>query len=708
MPIPFHNTNRVGHPDTIAWLRLVEAQDGWDARAALFETSAQGEPLGFSVACMAASARAVALPNAAEQSAASSLTGVLLRASTATPTLLFGLAEEIPAEAFDDQNTAVPSCRVCLPTPAAAMRGGQPDDRRRQMLWSDDPPSPASAAGAVFDEIMRWDDPFEPLERAAKGLAEAFDDPRVRALTDVPGLGTLITLLPRAETAGRRAARGTAPATRGSAAARGLAPRSTNTMERGLVARLWTVLASPRTVASQGPTNTRPAWPNDLMPFQRDGVRALIEMDRLLLSDDMGLGKTVQAVAALRILRMRGEIGPCLVVAPASVLDQWRREIARWAPELSAIIIRGPADDRAWQWKGEKDIMLASYDVLRSDAGGLATPRAPRQAWDVVVLDEAQRIKNRNDTSEAAKSIPRVRSWALTGTPIENHEEELASIMEFVDHDEGTPRKRYRPGAALQLRHGELQLRRKKGDVLNELPPKLETKLLIPLHRQQRESYEKAEREGIIYLKSLGAEVGIGHVLELITRLKQICNADPRTGASNKLDDIRNKLRILTAQGHKALVFSQYTGDTSGVAAAANHLREFDPLTLTGEVPLEQRSAVIDRFKTGTLHKALIVSLRVGGLGLNLQEASYVFHLDRWWNPAVERQAEDRTHRLGQTVKVNVIKYTCKDTIEERIDRILERKQALFDRLVDDVSMDLSARMSREELLGLFALDEPA
>ena len=140
------------------------------------------------------------------------------------------------------------------------------------------------------------------------------------------------------------------------------------------------------------------------------------------------------------------------------------------------------------------------------------------------------------------------------------------------------------------------------------------------------------------------------------------------------------------------------------MAAAANYLREFNPLTFTGETPQNERAAVIERFKTCGEHKVLVISLRAGGLGLNLQEASYVFHLDRWWNPAVERQAEDRTHRIGQTVKVNVIKYSCTGTIEERIDRILERKQGLFDQLVDDVSLNLSTQMSREELSGLFGL----
>ena len=160
----------------------------------------------------------------------------------------------------------------------------------------------------------------------------------------------------------------------------------------------------------------------------------------------------------------------------------------------------------------------------------------------------------------------------------------------------------------------------------------------------------------------------------------------------------------MTAQGHKALVFSQYTNDVSGVAAAARYLREFSPLTLTGDTPQQQRAAVIDRFKTHDEHKVMVLSLRAGGLGLNLQEASYVFHLDRWWNPAIERQAEDRSHRIGQAVKVNVIKYSCVGTIEERIDQILERKQGLFDQLIDDVSLDLSTQMSREELLGLFGL----
>ena len=698
MPVPCHDISGTGSPGAVGWLRFVGAPGGRGVRAALFETSVRGDPLGFSFGF---SFDRTARQDATGENALLSLTKSLFRSSAATPALLFGLADEMPSRRFDTLRIELPFCRVhpASVAPKDAAAGMAPDGPG--MLWVTGPPAPESGAGRILAGIMRWDDPFEPLQRAARGLAEAFTDPRVQALTTISGLRTVIALPPRLEDNGMQVARTSAtPAPAPVAAVEEHA-------EPGLSERLWAVLAAPRPALppSPPPPDKQLGWPCALMPFQHDGVQALVSLERLLLSDDMGLGKTVQAIAALRILRVRGEIESCLVVAPAGVLDQWRRELARWAPELSAIIIRGSADDRAWQWRAGTDVTLVSYDLMRSDAGLLAACRAPVGLWDVVVLDEAQKIKNRNDTSEAAKSIPRTRSWALTGTPIENDEEELASIMEFVGHDQGRPRQRYRPGAALQLRHAELQLRRKKEDVLDELPPKLETRLLIPLHREQRESYEKAEREGIVYLRSLGAEVGVRHVLELITRLKQICNADPRTGVSSKLDDIADRLETLAAQGHKALVFSQYTSNTAGVAAAANHLRSFNPLTLTGDMPAERRADIINRFKAGDTHKALLISLRAGGLGLNLQEASYVFHLDRWWNPALERQAEDRTHRMGQTVKVNVLKYTCEDTIEERIDRILERKQALFERLVDDVSMDLSTRMSRNELLGLFGLE---
>jgi SNF2 family DNA or RNA helicase len=444
------------------------------------------------------------------------------------------------------------------------------------------------------------------------------------------------------------------------------------------------------------------------MPFQIDGVKELIGRDRMLLADDMGLGKTLQAIAAIRILAVKRSIESALIVVPASLLDQWRRELSRWAPELRAIIIRGAPVDRSWQWAAEVHVALVSYETLLSDFRSSSQSPPRSKIWDLVVLDEAQRIKNRNDTSNTIKQIRRKRSWALTGTPLENDLDDLASIIEFVDQGELVSTNHYTPGVELLERHRELQLRRRKLEVLDQLPPKRVTKIAIPLHSRQRESYDQAERDGVVYLKALGIDLRVQHVLELITRLKQICNADPKTGDSAKLEDIRERLAILRHEGNRAIIFSQYTDETFGVRAIAKELREFNPLSFTGDMTGSERDAIISLFKSDNSHTVLALSLRAGGLGLNLQEASYVFHVDRWWNPAIERQAEDRSHRYGQVVPVNVVKYTCIDTVEERIDNILERKQRLFDEVIDDVSVDVASRLNSEELFGLFGLEVPA
>jgi SNF2 family DNA or RNA helicase len=473
------------------------------------------------------------------------------------------------------------------------------------------------------------------------------------------------------------------------------APRSR--LEHVLFASLRTRLGSP------GPL----AWPSSLFGFQATGIEALLQHPALLLADDMGLGKTVQAIAAMRMLVLCGRVDSALVVVRAGLVTQWRRELQRWAPELRVAMIRGPASDRVWQWTIPAHVYVVGYETLRSDF--TENPQSPprRRVWDLVILDEAQAIKNRNaEVSGKCKRLERQRAWALTGTPLENAEDDLASVMEFVTpHAEGATPLRLGPGSALRARHQSLQLRRKKGDVLTQLPPKMTTRVALTLEGEQRVSYDRAEREGIMRLRAQGQSVRIESVLELIIRLKQICNFCPATGRSAKLDDMGARLHTLVEEGHRALVFSQFTDDRHGVRAIAAALGDLNPLAYTGDLNSAERDRVLAAFKADDSHKMLVVSLRAGGQGLNLQEASYVFHFDRWWNPAVEHQAEDRSHRLGQTMPVHVYTYTCEGTIEERIERILQEKQALFNLLVDDVSIDLRSAFSAEELFGLFGLE---
>ncbi len=648
----------------MGWLRFEPLRNKKVIYVSLYESKLNGDPLSFILTRTDYSG--------ISGLGLSSLIGHLVQSCKYSPMFLLGQEGDLPDEVEDNLSPEIPM-GLALRENVGYSTGENPKAFFDQLTWTTKEPAEGSPEKRCLQEVFRTTNPWDMLERTGEALYFALSRPGISTLSSISGFLAPISLL--------------------------------SGTDSGISSALWQILAKPDLPEVKNLGYSSLHWPSDLMPYQSEGVKALTNLHRLLLADDMGLGKTVQVIAAIRILRKQKQIRSSLVITPASILDQWRDEFYRWAPELDAIIIQGSSQERGWKWHAGSEVTLVSYDVLRHDGKFLETFRSTHNPWDVVVLDEAQKIKNSNITSEIVKKQPRLRSWALTGTPLENREKELASIIEFVDHVGKTSRKHFIPGSKLRKRHRELQLRRKKSDVLKELPPKLETKLTIPLHPDQQKSYIRAEQEGIVYLKSLGKDVEIHHILALITRLKQICNFDPITGASSKMDNIAERLNTLTEQGHRALIFSQYKSPYSGVLAATKQLKDFHPLFLTGDTPVENRSAVVDKFKKNGLHKVLIISLKVGGTGLNLQEASYVFHLDRWWNPAVERQAEDRSHRMGQSVKVNVIKYNCKYTIEERIDEIIMQKQELFDTLIDDVSLDLSARLSLKELLGLFDLD---
>lgn len=447
-------------------------------------------------------------------------------------------------------------------------------------------------------------------------------------------------------------------------------------------------------------------WPAALLPYQLVGVETLIGKPKVLLADDMGLGKTIQVLAALRILFCRGEIQRALVVAPASLLRNWARETSRWAPELMVRIVSAPSQERAALWRWPAHIYIVSYETLREDVSPTHVTPATENVWDVVILDEASKIKNRESrAAQATKLLPRIRAWALTGTPIENRVDDVHSILEFLLGDRDKPVALSPGRERLRELLGELLLRRKKSEVLAELPPKTVETLLLSLSPSQQEAYDRAEREGVVQLRKLGGTITITHVLELITRLKQICNIDPVSGDSAKLDDIKTRLETLCDEGHRALVFTQFTDASFGVEMVRGQLAKYDPLIYTGAMSMAAKAAAETAFQSRAKHKVLILSLRAGGLGLNLQSASFVFHLDRWWNPAIEDQAEARAHRMGQLLPVTVYRYVCANTIEERIERILEEKRAIFSNVIDDESLDITRTLTRSEIFGLFGLE---
>ena len=434
--------------------------------------------------------------------------------------------------------------------------------------------------------------------------------------------------------------------------------------------------------------------------YQLEGVAFLYPRVSAVLADEMGLGKTMQAITAMRLLLHAGEIQNVLLVCPKPLVSNWQREFGMWAPELPVAIIEGDQAKRQWQWNlADVPVKIANYELLMRDRD-LVTD--PRRSFDLVVLDESQRIKNRaGTTSEVVRSIGRGRSWALTGTPVENSPDDLVGIFEFVApgqlHREMKPRAMGRAVA-------DYILRRTKDRVLTELPPKLFRDADVELNAEQRQTYTMAEEEGVLRLTQLGEGATIQHVFELVLRLKQICNFDPATGQSSKLERLVADLEEVAASGQKAIVFSQWVATLD---VLAERLEQFGICQYHGKVPPKKRDAVIEQFQRDKRKHVILMSYGAGSVGLNLQFCSYVFLYDRWWNPAVEDQAINRAHRIGAAGPVTVTRFLTIDTIEERINQVLEEKRELFDTIFSDAETHRSLGFTQQEIFGLFKLRCP-
>ncbi|MEU4230486.1 DEAD/DEAH box helicase [Nonomuraea sp. NPDC026600] len=455
-----------------------------------------------------------------------------------------------------------------------------------------------------------------------------------------------------------------------------------------------------------------------LRPYQERGLAWLSFLSELglggVLADDMGLGKTVTTLALL--VHERSET-PTLLVCPMSLVGNWQREAARFAPGLRVYVHHGSGRDA--QAIGDADLVITTYGTAQRD---LETLRGVE--WRRVVCDEAQAIKNSGTLqSQAVRAIPTGTRLALTGTPVENHLAELWSIMEFANPGLLGSRSRFRTRFqepiearqdeqavhALKRATGPFVLRRLKTDksIISDLPEKMEVKEWCLLTPEQASLYQAVVDD---MLGKIDDSEGIerrGLVLAAMAKLKQVCNHPAHllkdgsllSGRSGKLARLEQLAEEIVAEGEKALVFTQYSEFGTMLQPYLAQRLDRPVLWLHGGLPKKTRDRLVDRFQHDDEPMLFLLSLKAAGVGLNLTAANHVIHVDRWWNPAVEDQATDRAFRIGQRKNVQVRKLICAGTLEERVDEMIERKKSLAERVVgtgEDWLTDLSTGELRE------------
>ena len=426
----------------------------------------------------------------------------------------------------------------------------------------------------------------------------------------------------------------------------------------------------------------------ELYPFQRQGVEWLSDKRGAILADDMGLGKTVQVVAAMRLLFNRAMLRSALVVCPKGLVATWERELGRWAPELGVAILTPPAQIREDAWKvvaGRSHVLLTNYEQLRHPPAILR-----KNAPDLLVADEAHRLRNRDAriTSGSFQLNPG-RFWALTGTPLERDLEDLATLLSLVAPTKFAPADGKLHPSSLRSRARPYVLRRRKREVLEELPPVLDTVEMLDLSGAQ----ERAYRDTVKQYRRRGEK---GGELALLTRLQALCDIDPESRESCKAERVLHLLGRIREQREKAVVFSHRL-------EALRELRhqitkrwgEEAGILLVGEMDSVERERAVTQFRNSDAALALLASTRIGGEGLTLVEANHVFLFNQWWNPSANDQARDRVVRIGQRRKVRVYRFCCRGTIEEALERILNSKRELFDDAIERLAQNENAAWTR-------------
>jgi len=471
-----------------------------------------------------------------------------------------------------------------------------------------------------------------------------------------------------------------------------------------------------------------------LRPYQQEGVNWLWLLSQLglgaCLADDMGLGKTMQIISLLLVLKKRPSEQPSLLVLPASLIGNWKAELERFAPSLRCRFIHGSQ-------LGKEDMAALSEDpsalqhvdlVLTTYATLMRQEWLQQREWRLLVLDEAQAIKN--PAARQTKAVKRLRAQsriALTGTPVENRLSDLWSLFDFLNPGllgsatrfkgfvkalSGRQSNQYAP---LRNLVSPYILRRLKTDrsIISDLPEKTEVSAYCGLSRAQATLYQQAVKQ---MAKAIENEDGIkrrGLVLSYLLRFKQICNHpsqllgddayDPKK--SGKFQRLAELCEEIASRQEKLLIFTQFREMTGPLADFLTRQFGRPGLVLHGGTAIKQRQKLVARFQDEEGPPFFVLSLKAGGTGLNLTQASHVIHFDRWWNPAVENQATDRAFRIGQKRNVLVHKFVCRGTVEEKIDALIEEKTALADELLEGGADTLLTEMDDEALLGLVSLD---
>ena len=474
-----------------------------------------------------------------------------------------------------------------------------------------------------------------------------------------------------------------------------------------------------------------------LRPYQVKGLSWLVFLKEFglgaCLADDMGLGKTIQLIALLLHERKneKAKPGPTLLVCPMSVVGNWQREVERFAPSLRVMVHHGPTRFTGRNFKREakkNDLVISTYALAYRDQETFSAVH-----WENIGLDEAQNIKNPSARqTQAVRKLKANHRIALTGTPVENRLSELWSIMEFLNpgylrsaKDFSTnfalPIEKYHnPQRAQSLRRiiQPFVLRRLKTDpkIIKDLPEKMEIKVFCNLTSEQASLYEAVVKEMLGKIENSEGIERKGLVLATLMKLKQICNhpalflqdGSILPGRSCKLRRLEEMLEEVIAEGDRALIFTQFS---SMGGMLRHHLQErlgCETLFLHGGTPKRQRDNMVGRFQSEHRGPPLfILSLKAGGFGLNLTAANHVFHFDRWWNPAVENQATDRAFRIGQTRNVEVHKFVCIGTLEERIDQMIELKKELAEKIIG-IGEGWLTELSTNQLRKVFTLSKEA